>query len=150
MDAIEDGNTTGPDPSRRLAEAHGDTAAAGRAAPIKRLRVLLLLHAILAVIGGLPLWLSTLGFGVMGESATTLAALTVGLLLVLVPTPPLNLLAVRYLAPRPDRARRYLTAAAVPACMQAAAAALYATGIGVIAVALVAAWRLLYPGMTPW
>jgi hypothetical protein len=103
--------------------------------PHTALRILLVLHAISLVVVGTPLFMLILALTAMvggnGVTPFVVLALLVG------PSIPLNILAAFHLTRRPSRARAYLGAAAVTACLQLLAALWFTVisgGLGVAAV----------------
>ncbi|MDA1362672.1 hypothetical protein O1R50_23825 [Glycomyces luteolus] len=88
---------------------------------------MLIVHALAAGIIGVPAWMITIGFGVMGaDSMSDFYAIHFFYLVVFGMTPGLNLLATIHLPSRPARAKRYLAPVLVFAWIQVSCGALFA------------------------
>jgi hypothetical protein len=107
------------------------------------LKALLVVHGVLSVLVGFPLWLLTLAFSAMvGDSGQSAAVLFLALF---GPSAPLNLLAAYNFNRHPRKARVYLLMAGVVAVLQALALTLYA--IGLIAVPMILCGAVLVAGV---
>lgn len=103
------------------------TATEQQFASLAMLQGMLLLHALLAGFIGYQAWKLSLGFGVMGaDRMADFYAIHIFYLVVIGPTPALNLLAIVHAESRPSRAKRYLRPALVFAWVQAACGMLIA------------------------